>query len=81
MTGNELEKIHLQWLVFESKSDVIDNVQSWRQNLKFKALPQNLRSSDEYFFAQPCDANERADENATAISHTLCSDTTQTQTQ
>ena len=32
-------------------------------------------------FVQPCDANENADENATAISHALCSDTTQTQTQ
>ena len=51
-----------------TKSDVIGNVQSWRQNLKFKTLPQNLRS-----FVQPCDANENADENATAISHALCS--------
>ena len=32
-------------------------------------------------FVQPCDANENADENATAISHALCSETTQTQTQ
>ena len=27
-------------------------------------------------FVQPCDANENADENATAISHALCGDTT-----
>ena len=32
-------------------------------------------------FVQPCDANENADENATAISHALCSGTRQTQTQ
>ena len=50
MTGTQLEKIHLQYLVFYvTKSDVIGNVQSWRQNLKFKTLPQNLRSSDENF--------------------------------
>ena len=32
-------------------------------------------------FVQSCDANEKADKNATAISHALCSDTRQTQTQ
>lgn len=34
---------------YVSKSDVIGNVQSWRQNLKFKTLPQNLHSGDENF--------------------------------
>ena len=32
-------------------------------------------------FVQPCDANENSDENATAISHALCSDETQAQAQ
>ena len=41
MTGTQLEKIHLQYLVFYvTKSDVIGNVQSWRQNLKFQTLPR-----------------------------------------
>ena len=34
---------------YVTKSDVIGNVQSWRQNLKFKTFLQNLRSSDENF--------------------------------
>ena len=34
---------------YVTKSDIIGNVQSWRQNLKFKTFLQNLRSSDENF--------------------------------
>ena len=34
---------------YVSKSDVTGNVQNWRQNLKFKTLPQNLHSGNEYF--------------------------------